>query len=821
MRDEQKALNCRFFIFLAFCLVAALLYLAIPSFAEVPAPELAPVTAAPEQVSSPPETADTQPVGVTPYIPSEPPTGMQPIPQVVSPTMPPAEEPLPPDFIKISADTTRIVEVEEGEVVITATGNVVGKYSEFSMTSERAVYDTRTGIAVFEKNVSFYYSGQVAHGEKLTLNAKTREWQVETAKTTLTPDFFEGATAIIGQPLVIAPLFLSGATIFGEDSRQVTVGNGSFTTCNFDPPHYSIEAREVLIYPNNKVIARKINIYALGHRILSLPRLAFPLRRIQGRPDIIPRVGQSGEEGYYAKTAYNYKASQNQTGVARIDLMTRKGIAEGLTHTYNLARGAGELYLYHLNDRTTNLSTLTGRLQHKQQIGTVAAELMSDIRDNSYQYAPNTISTSNELRLTRDRLGANTSLGLRQSSSRGLGGLGNFETIGSSFLHRQSFGQRSNLNIGADLSESFSPQTNSFGQQVQATSGQLNSRVEFQRLGDKFDWGVSSNWITNLSDEEFFGSQFAGIERQPELSFRTDTYRFGPKLPTGIRANLGLTLGQYREEPAHIQTQRGLFELNTTPTKLEVANKTTLTTSAGFRQYAYGDDTAQYALNTNTVLEKRIGEKSSAALTYRYLNPRGFTPFRFDFLGEANVLTGSYNLKESDRFKLSLLSGYDFRLDQNQWQDITLRLLYSPSPIFAAYTSTGFDINRSKWRSVINQFRIRHPNGLRMDIGTRYDTISSKFASIKTQIDTPIGKLWHLQGVAGYNGFSKNFDYRSVMLTRDLHCWEASLIFTDQSGFFQQNEIRLNVRIKAFPLFEQFGVGAFGQSLDTSVGDIY
>ena len=75
--------------------------------------------------------------------------------------------------------------------------------------------------------------------------------------------------------------------------------------------------------------------------------------------------------------------------------------------------------------------------------------------------------------------------------------------------------------------------------------------------------------------------------------------------------------------------------------------------------------------------------------------------------------------------------------------------------------------------------------------------------------------------MAGYNGFSNTFDYRNVMITRDLHCWEASLVYTDQTGFYNGRSLMFYLRIKAFPIFKQFGIGPYGQAQDTSVGDVY
>lgn len=797
--------------------VAAIILLGGPVAGQEPVAEPLPVPEIAEQIQSPPPEAPVQPPGVTPFGPSLPPTGMPTIGPVTPPPLPPDEPRPPEDFITIRADLVRMIPEGEEDFNVIATGNVTAWYREYVLGSQSAVASTRTGIATFEDGVSFYFDGQVATGERLTLNMRTGEWEVERAATTLTPEFFRDPEL----PVVAAPMFLSGAGIFGEEARQITAVGGVFTTCNLDHPHYTIEAREVTIFPGEKLVARDITFNALDRRIIRLPRLAIPLRRIRERADIIPRVGQSGEEGYYLKAAYDYMATRDNTGTLRLDLMTKKGIAQALTHVYTLGSAAGQLYLYRLADQNRDLSSLTGRLNHRQQLGTIVAELSGDIRENSYQYAPETTSTSGELRLLRDRPGANTNFALRQSKTSGSAAFGGYETISSALFHRQQFGDRTTLNVGADLSESFSPQLTQDGTQVEARSGQLNSRLEFQQRLDKFDWGLNANWITNLSDEEFFGSQFAGIERLPELTLQTDNFRIGRTLPFGLRTGLGLVLGQYREEPAHVETERAVLTLDAAQTRFNLADNLSLTVGLGFRQYVYGDETAQYALNTNAVLEQRIGDNSSASLTYRFLRPRGFTPFRFDFIGRSNVLSGSLNLRETERFRLSLLTGYDFRLDENPWQDVGIRVFYSPVPSVGIYTSTGYDINRSRLRAVINQFRFRFPNGFRMDIGSRYDTTQDRFATIRAQIDTPIGKLWRVQAAAGWNGFAERFDYRSLMITRDLHCWEASLVITDQSTFFQETDIRLNFRIKAFPIFEQFGVGAFGQALDTSVGDIY
>jgi len=59
------------------------------------------------------------------------------------------------------------------------------------------------------------------------------------------------------------------------------------------------------------------------------------------------------------------------------------------------------------------------------------------------------------------------------------------------------------------------------------------------------------------------------------------------------------------------------------------------------------------------------------------------------------------------------------------------------------------------------------------------------------------------------------------MIVRDLHCWEISLVRMDHRDWRTEQGWRINLTIKAFPVFQNYGVGGAGQPLDTGVGDIF
>ena len=710
----------------------------------------------------------------------------------------PAVAQAPEEFVTFEADLVRVD--AEGRQV--ATGSVRAVYRDYAVTSGRAVLDPDTNVATFEENVVLSTRGIQVRAERLTLDLDTRDWEVTSATSSLAPEAFKSG--------VLSPVYVSGRSLLGTEQQRVDALESRLTTCSLPAPHYLLRAREVEVFPGRRLTARGVTLYALGHKVVSLPVFSVPLNRLRDRTNLIPQIGQTAAEGTFLKTAYNYIATDHNTGSLKLDAMSRKGFGQGLEHNYNFTRATGSLTAYHLYDRTLGTDSLTGRFAHNQRLGSITMDVTSDYRSNSYQYAPNTTSSSTELRFRRGVQDVNTELRIRRGVT---GGFGRFETLTSVLSHRQKL-------FGGDAAFTFD--YGRFGSpSASADNEELSSRAEFFRQLKRYDMRLNLSKRYDLDEDEFTGDDtFSSLDRLPELILESDTGRLGRALPFGVPAALSLSLGSYHEEPLGVETERMVFEVNTRPARDEPDRPWDLDVTAGFRQAFYGNQAAQYVIRTNTDLTRRLGGKSSFNLRYRYQRPRGASAFRFDFASIYNVLTANLNIRETEKFRLTLNGGYNFAFKTLPWQDISLKTRYSPSSRLAFYTSTGYDVNRSKWRGLINQLRIRAPWGFNLDLGTRYDIERSKLASTKAQLETPLGKQTKLQAVAGYNGFRKKFDYRAIMLTQDLHCWEASLVYVDQSDFFDEKGFRFNLRIKAFPVFQQFGVGQRGQSLtDTSVGD--
>src|SRR5262249_54101893 len=254
-------------------------------------------------------------------------------------------------------------------------------------------------------------------------------------------------------------------------------------------------ARAIDIYPGDKMIVRHATLYALGHRLFTLPTLVIPLRERAGHQyPIVPEVGQSQAEGYYVKSAYQYALNGELPGLLKLDLMQKRGVGTGVQQAYRLGTGAGTLLLYGLIPLAGVAAEQSGHLQHTQQFGNIRADFNGDFRRSDYQYAvangTSTTTVSGGLNLTRQVEKSNTTLNLRQDQTTGFG---TFRTLASSLTHQQQFGGGLSGSFGADFVNS-----SSGGVGTGITTRQLNTRMELRQRARQFDLVLNANDSSSL-----------------------------------------------------------------------------------------------------------------------------------------------------------------------------------------------------------------------------------------------------------------------------------------------------------------------------------
>jgi len=735
--------------------------------------------------------------------------------------------PLNPDQLYYSAGTTE--ETTQGTVI--GRRGVLIIYHGYTLTGDQAELDTNRGVATFSGPVHLVgptgQTADVGPGGRLRLNLNRGTYTLTGARSIIQP---EQVQAQIG---LIQPLYVYGGVVRGRPGF-IDARNGQFTTCDFPDPHYSFGAREAYIIPGRRLVGRNVSFYRKGHRVFSIPYLFLPLDQRLARQTIFPTVGQTPDEGYFIKFAFGYALAAGLPGILRLEEFQKKGTGLGFDQTYGSpdrpTRGSGLFTLYRLYDKSRGVEDVNGSLNHVQRIGTVNATLNTQFQQNSY-FAGLTKSQSQNttLGLTRNVGNLNTSLTttLNQNSF----GFGRSQTLTSSLDNTYQPAAGSQLETRFDFSQFSSPGFAGLGGDSRQ---ELDSNLDYRNRGKLFDMEVLATKYMQLSSSSGSSRFLGGLERLPEFRVATDALR-APLLRRFLprTTRMDLSLGAFNEPSSLTKSQRARFNVDLGTTTQKITGRSTLDYGGSFQQGFYGDDTAQYVLNGQSAYRLRVGNKSTLGATYTYLRPYGYTPFQFDYTGKTNLAGLNLALQESRAFQLTVGTGYDFNRTGSTpgyratpFQTVSAQALYTPAQFLRFRTTLSYDLNNSRLLDLTNSLRIRGADLLALDLSGRFSPELHRYTTINGDLNLPFFRDrredagYRVRAIAGYNGITSRLDYKGVALTRSWHDYELNLTYQDTpNGLRPGSTFNLTFRLKAFPAYEPFATGQYGQSLDTGIGE--
>src|SRR4030065_1735369 len=224
----------------------------------------------------------------------------------------------------------------EGEDLIIAHEGVELKYQDIEIKAEYLKINLTTHLLFASGEILFKQDKTETKCEELTYNWKTKKTILLRLKGELTGEGIKGKVYYQGEKMENFP-------------ETVEIAGGSVTTCELEEPHYHIVAKEMIIYPKNKIIARNISWYEGKTKIITLPYFLIFLDRKTQQP-ILPKIGQNSADGWFIKTNFNYYIDEKSYGTFYIDWLERKGIGTGVEHTWEIGNqdnpGEASLYLY-------------------------------------------------------------------------------------------------------------------------------------------------------------------------------------------------------------------------------------------------------------------------------------------------------------------------------------------------------------------------------------------------------------------------------------------------------------------------------------------
>ncbi len=231
--------------------------------------------------------------------------------------------------VEINAESTRY-DPETG--IAYADDNVILGYGDVRIYCDHAQYDNGTRDVLVEGNVRIFRGGRLFVGESAIYNLESKVLNASTIRGDFSPFAFQGQS--LG---TLGP-------------KAYFVKNGIFTTSDNSKPDYTIRARGIRIYTNDRIVFTNVRLFVGQTPILWFPYLSHSLEKEQAFT-ITP--GYNSVWGAYLLGTYNFPLGENWEGKVRLDLLTDRGVGFGFESNWSggaESKSWGRFRAYGIND---------------------------------------------------------------------------------------------------------------------------------------------------------------------------------------------------------------------------------------------------------------------------------------------------------------------------------------------------------------------------------------------------------------------------------------------------------------------------------------
>ena len=649
--------------------------------------------------------------------------------------------------LSLKADYISYEKIEEEDLVI-AKGGALLKYQDIEVTADYLKINLTTHLLFASDKVLFKQDKTETNCGELTYNWKTKKIILLKLKAELTGEGIKGKIYYQGEKMENFP-------------ETVELTEGSFTTCELEEPHYHIIAKEMIIYPKDKIIARNISWYEGKTKIITLPYFLIFLDRKTQLP-ILPKIGQNSTEGWFIKTNFNYYIDEKSYGTLYVDWMENKGLGIGLKQIWEIGdeNNAGEtsLYLYQIKAKSTGNFNLSGELKYAQEFENNIKTQMTLNYSGSKAEGGELLSNNLKSQFTLDKSGEKYTLKITGKYDFSGTGLGE-EDLSINGNIKLNYNYTFNDSLSSALSLLYTDK-NPAGQEV--ADLELTPKWELKYKGEGYTLNMATEKRYDLEGDLYTGEDISKIiDRLPEIVFKKDPTALGD---TKITYNIDASVGHFYEAATLEDNWRGEYIVNLNR-PFNLSKNITLTPSGIFRQDVYLTGEARYLVGGKIDLKASSDNNFiSSTLSYNYNKSVGPTPFNFDYISPlTNSISGKVTLKSSEKIKLDLSTNYNFVTED--FGNLVAKLEYKPKDDWKMNFSSSYNLNSMEWTKQIN-----------------------------SQLDLQLTNDWRIKykGVVDLDGFKLTNSI--VGITRDLHCREITINYKQATKSFW-----VEFYIKAFP----------------------
>ncbi len=662
-------------------------------------------------------------------------------------------------FAQVPPSETIIVNGDEVEYFpderkVVGTGNISIDYKGSRITADTVTVYLETKDAEAVGNVVLERGADTFYGERLRYNFETKVGTLTDAKGKVLPWYF------------------GGEKIVREGENTFLVEEGYLTTCDLAVPHYTIRTKRIEIHPDDEVVAKNVIFQAGGVPFFYAPYYSRSLKKgevQQAGFGLVP--GFSSRWGAYALSSWGIPLGEGVRSEIHFDVRTRRGIGSGIDTSYKTRFGEGELRTYYLNDeekqspinRREDTDRHRTRWLHRSEI-TPALLFLGEYQKWSDRF------------ISRDYFNGEYAQDFRPDTRATL--VHTLEPVTSAFTVQKRVNQ-------------FFTQTERLPE-LQVTSqrlslwdtglyylGELNAGNLTRAVAGGSD---TTTERVDLFSELAYAKGISGIQFVPRISTH-QTY-YGKNLNGETDAVRGLVTAGF-----DLSTRfRRFYPMKTQFWGLELS---------GLRHILEPGLKYRYTPEPTLLSSQLPAFDAIDALTERN---------RLTFILD-NKFQTRRNFGESssvvDLVDLVLESNYDFKTDTDgKLIDLKGTLELRPSPFWGLIGDAKYDTERDEVTVAnLDLFAFRDPRW-RIDFLHRYEkNMANQFTS---KLSWQATSRWKVELYDRFETNDLQFEEEEIILTRDLHCWEASVGVNirdtedlERSG--SEYSVYLAFRLKAFP----------------------
>lgn len=646
--------------------------------------------------------------------------------------------------ISLIAEYITYEKVEDEDLIIAKDG-VEFKYQDIDIKADYLKINLATNLLLASGEVFFKQDETETNCEELTYNWETKKVILLRLKGEITGEGIKGKVYYQGEKMENFP-------------ETVEIAEGSFTTCELEEPHYRIVAKEMIIYPKDKIIARNISWYEGKIKIITLPYFLIFLDRKTQQP-ILPKIGQNSADGWFIKTYFNYYVNEKSYGTLYIDWLEKKGIGTGVEHTLEIGDanypGETSFYLYQIKDKNSGNINLSGQIKYKQEFEENLKTQVTLNYSGSRATGGELLSNSLKSQFSLDKKGEKYNLkisGKYNFSGEEIEDL----SINGNVTVKHNYTISDKLNSALTL---VFTDKNPVSQEV--ADLELKPKLELKYKGEGYTLNLITEKRFDLDGDNYTGENVSKIiNRLPEFVFKKSSTAIGD---TKITYDINASVGHFYEAATEEDNWRGEYIINV-KRPFDLGEYLTLTPSGIFRQDVYLTGEARYLLGGKIDLKASYESNISATFSYSYNKSVGPTPFNFDYITPlTNTVSGKLTLKPSKKFKLDLSTNYNFVTEN--FGNLVAKLEYKPKEDWKMNFSSSYNLNTKEWTKKIN-----------------------------STLDLKLSEDWRIKykGVVDLDDFKLTNSV--VGITRDLHCREITINYKQAT-----KSIWVEFYIKAFP----------------------